>query len=66
MDRFSKAVVSFTPDEVAAMLRDALKANGVTQKPIGVQIIVEKPFGDGMKVHNEVPRLTVVLSNVGL
>ncbi|WP_173009420.1 hypothetical protein [Methylobacterium sp. P1-11] len=48
------------------MLREKLRAEGVTQEICGIQICVEQPFGDGMKVHNEVPRLNVILSDAGM
>lgn len=66
MITLNDTVVSFSPDEVANMIRDALKKEGVAREPIAVQISVQEPFGNGMTVHNEVPRLTIVLSGGGM
>lgn len=59
-------VVYFTPDEVAQMLIEKLRAEGETRQVVSVQICVEQPFGDGMRVHNEVPRINVILDDVGM
>lgn len=59
-------VVWFEPDEVAEMIREKLRAAGIDRAPIGVQIVVEQPFADGSKVHNEVPRLNVILAGAGM
>lgn len=49
-----------TPQEVEHMLRQHAKKCGVNGGFVGVQIIVEQPFAEGMTAHNEVPGFNLI------
>jgi len=61
MIEISKNIVALTPEEVVELVRKALLEKGISREILGMQIAVEEPFGADMRIHNEVPRLNVVL-----
>jgi hypothetical protein len=65
MIEISKNIVAFTPEEVVEIIQKALAEKGIERQILGMQIAVEEPFGDGMRIHNEIPRLNIVLAGAG-
>jgi len=66
MIQISKNIVAFEPEEIVEIIQKALAEKGIEREIIGMQIAVEESFGDGMRIHNEIPRLNVVLAGAGM
>lgn len=55
--------VVISADELQAWIRERVNAAGLAgHRVLGVQLLVEQPFGDGMRVHAKTPRLAVMVS----
>ncbi len=50
-------------EDVLELLERKLEKIDPTKEIHGVQICVETPFGEGMKVHNDIPSLNLILVN---
>lgn len=61
MQNQDEQVISFSPEEVIAILQDKLRSQGISQGIRGLQVCVRKQSGDGMTVYNETPTLNAVL-----
>lgn len=61
MSRLS--AIKVEPDTLMRLVREHLVACGLPSDIHAIQIVVEQPFGDGMKVHNEVPSLVVLVAD---
>lgn len=54
-------IITIPPERVLSLIQEHLRRGGVSQPIVGIQICVEQPFDADAKVHNEVPRLNVIL-----
>lgn len=53
------------PNQVLSWLRSLADKSGYTDREsCAIQIVVEQPFGEGMKVHCESPKLIFMVSNI--
>ncbi|KAB1068749.1 hypothetical protein [Methylobacterium planeticum] len=61
----TSGIVWFTPDEVAEMIREKLRAEGVAQEMVCVQVVIPAHDTERKEVFDAVPRINVILSDAG-